>query len=426
MMSLNSIGWGVKALGSATVMLGRGTLAGVALSGWLCAESAEALSPQERFLAAVRRAPVVAAAAQRVDAERWRVEAAGRWADPEVEGMAAQSTSSSSGERWELTVRQPLSRSGERSADRQRARANAGLAEAEYGELSADLASELAAGLAEAAAARERVRVMQQQRERLQVAKGSVESRLSAAGRARLADRLAIESRLTALRLEEVREERRAIDAEMSVRADLGLADADLLPDFAAPTLAQLDVAHSPAQMRVEARVAEADAAARLAQTATAPATSVGLRLERERTMQGRDDMAGLMFSTDLPFQRRRSARIELRAVDAMRAAAVREAEAVASRARAAVARWERAVSTLTLVRQLTRETRERLQGQQDALLRAVGVGGGEADSPILSLVDLFDQQSELDRRLIEVEAEARIAQAALWRYVASRPSSAP
>ena len=73
----------------------------------------------EALLAAVTRAPAVEAARRRIDAAQARLGAAGRLADPEVEAMGSRVNGGPAGDdrsMWELNVRQPLPRRGERAA----------------------------------------------------------------------------------------------------------------------------------------------------------------------------------------------------------------------------------------------------------------------------------------------------------------------
>ena len=70
---------------------------------------------------------MLSAAVQRATAARERIESAGRLPDPEVEGMTSR-MNGPMGERstmYELNVRQPLPKRGERAANRDRARASA-------------------------------------------------------------------------------------------------------------------------------------------------------------------------------------------------------------------------------------------------------------------------------------------------------------
>jgi hypothetical protein len=75
------------------------------------------------LLQAVSHAPALKAARQRIQAAEARVGAAGRLADPEVEGMGSRRVGpmNERSTMWELNVRQPLPKRGERAADRERA-----------------------------------------------------------------------------------------------------------------------------------------------------------------------------------------------------------------------------------------------------------------------------------------------------------------
>ena len=93
--------------------------------------NAEAQSAE--FLRTVLNAPVLSAAARRAVAARERVDASGRLADVEVEGMGSRMVGpmDERATMWEVNVRQPLPKRGERAADRERAIANVSRVEAE-------------------------------------------------------------------------------------------------------------------------------------------------------------------------------------------------------------------------------------------------------------------------------------------------------
>jgi outer membrane protein TolC len=194
------------------------------------------------LLDAVTRAPQLAAAAQRIDAARARTDAAGRLPDPEVEAMGSRVDAPLGETRtmWELTVRQPLPKRGERAADRARSLAVVSLAEADYALTAGDVAADLALALAEADGADARAALLTAQLTRLDAALATVQSRLAAGVTTRLADRLTIQSRVASLQLQLEHTQRTAADARATARGRLGLAPDAPLPAFSAPTTTRL------------------------------------------------------------------------------------------------------------------------------------------------------------------------------------------
>jgi outer membrane protein TolC len=257
------------------------------------------------LLQAVNNAPALEAARKRIDAARSRTDAAGRLADPEVEAMVSR-LNRESREMYEVTVMQPLPKRGEREADRDRARAVVSLSQAEYAVTAGEMAADIAAVLAEADGAEARVKVWEAQLARLDSVLKSMEARLATATTVRFADRLTVQTRIAAMQLT-IEEQRRAVlDALAEARGRLGLKPDAVLPSYAAPTSQEISPADAPALSIVSARVAEADASAKMARASAKPATSVGLRLERERGQMGNEDIVGLAFSSEIPFRSRR------------------------------------------------------------------------------------------------------------------------
>lgn len=401
------------------------TLCGVALLAALPAtfRAQPTGTPEHRsdLVQAVVSSPALQAAARRSTAARERVGAAGRLADVEVEGMGSRTIGplDERATKWEVNVRQPLPRRGERDADRARAQAGVTLAEAAYAALAGELAAESAIARAEADAAEARARLYENQIGRLQAVLGSVEARLAAGG-GRIADRLLVQSRVAAMQLVIEEERKTAADALAEARARLGLRPEAPLPGFAAPAPKEIRTEEAATVRLAAARTAEADAMGQVARTAANPLMSVGVRLERERRTLGPEHTAGLAFTTELPFRGRHYARAEIRAAAAERAAATSDADAARYRISSALTRVERAERLAATSRRLSEETVARLDAEYDALVRAAGVGSGgvTGDSTVLQTVGILERVADAGLQVIRAEAAVRTAHAELWRHV--------
>ena len=193
------------------------------------------------MIEAVRSAPMLEAARKRIEASRSRTEAAGRFADPEIEGMATWANGPDNAEMYEVTVMQPLPKRGERAADRERAQAAVQMSEAEYAMAAGELAADVAMALAEAGGAEARAAVLETQLGRLDSVLKNIDARLSTATTSRFADRLAVQTRVAAMQLEIEELRRTATDALEEASGRLGLAPGIGRPDFAAPTVEEID-----------------------------------------------------------------------------------------------------------------------------------------------------------------------------------------
>lgn len=382
----------------------------------ICAPTAPAQTPPPSLLEVVTQSPSLAAARQRTTAARARVESAGRLPDPEVEGMASRTNMvEGNGRMWELTVRQPLPKRGERAADRERAQAAVALAEADYALLAGDVAADAAMALAEREGAVARIQLLETQLARMDAVLQSVQSRLAAGANTRLADRLAVQSRIAALQLMLEQEQRTAADAESDVRGRLSLGADAPLPAYNAPAPAEIDPAAAPALLIASARSAEADAMGRMARASARPMTAVGLKLQREETRMGNDDAVGLAFMSEIPWRGRRYARADLRAAEAERAAARADGESARHQINAALSRVTRAERLAASARRLGEDTRTRLGTEYDALIRNAGTMS--SDSAVFMTVDVLEKITETELEIIQAETAARVARAALWRY---------
>lgn len=379
------------------------------------------------LLTAVARAPMLEAARQRIDAAAVRAGSSGRIADPEVEAMGSRVNAGAMGENrdmWELAVRQPLPRRGERAAERDRALATVALAEAEYAMLAGDLAADVAMAIAEAEGADARARLLETQLGRMNVVLDTLASRIAAGLAPRIADRLTVQSRIASLQLMVEETRRLAADARAAARGRLALAPDTALPAFAAPTPVEITPADAATVTLASARVAQANAMGRMARASANPMTSVGLRFERERSSMGNQDTVGLALSSEIPWRSRRYARADARAAEADRAAAHADGAAARHRISSTLTRVERAERVAATARRLAAETQRRLDVEHDALTRAAsanatgGPGGMGGDSAVLHAIDILDKSTETQLQIVDAETAARVARAELWRYV--------
>ena len=369
------------------------------------------------FREMVQQSPQLQAAQQRIEAARNRIDSAGRLADPEAEGVVSRGP----GDRdmWELSVMQPLPKRGERAAERDRARAVVAVAEAEFAMVAGEVAADVAVALAEAEGASARARVLETQLRRFDSVLQSLEARLATASNVRLADRLALQTRVAGMQLEIEAAKRAALDAQAETRGLLGLSPDAAVPPFAAPAAGEVSPRESAASAVAAARASEAEAVAKMARTSARPATSVGLRFERERGNGGSEDRLGLAFSSEIPWRGPTYARAEMRAAESERSAAQAEGNSARFRIATATGRVERAQRLAETARRLAGETRARLEAQHDALIRAAGAGGASgSESTVLMAVEIFEQVTATEMKVIEADTAVRVAQAELWRHV--------
>ena len=371
------------------------------------------------LLESVAQAPALAAARHRLAAAEARIDSSGRLADPELEGMGSR-LNGPMGERrtmYELNIRQPLPKRGERAADRERARAGAAMARADYAVMAGELAAETAMALAEAEGAHQRIHILETQLGRLDPVLRTIEVRLAAGTTGRIADRLTVQTRIAAMQLMVEEERRIAEDALAEARGRLGLKPDAPLPAFAAPTTADIKADDAAALQLAAARSAEATALVKMARASANPLTAVGLRLEREKTIGGDENTVGLAFMTELPWRSRRYARAEERAAEAEHAAAQTDGTAARYRIAAALTRVDRAERLAATARRLSAESRARLDAEYDAMVRSAGVGGS-GESTVLQIVELLEKATDTELQIIRADTAVRTACAELWRYL--------
>jgi outer membrane protein TolC len=366
----------------------------------------------------VANAPVLTAAARRAAGARERVNASGRLADVSVEGMGSRMVGpmNERSTMWEVNVRQPLPKRGERAADKERALAAVSMAQADYALMAGEMAADIAMALAEADGAQARIRLLETQIGRLDAVLRTVETRI-ASGSGRLADRLTVQSRLASMQLMIEEDRRMAADAMAEARGRLGLGPEAPLPTFAAPTAADIKAEEAAAVRLAAARTDEANAMIRMARASANPMTSVGVRFEQARRAMGDENTLGLAFMSEIPWRSRGYARAEVRAAEADRAAAQTDATAVRYRISSALARVDRAERLAATARKLSQETLARLNAEYDAMVRAAGVGS-MGESTILQTVEILEKTSDTELQVIRADTGARTVRAELWRYV--------
>ncbi len=376
--------------------------------------------PSSELVSAVTAAPALRAARARAEAAEARTGAAGRFPDPTIEGMYSQVRQPMGGEQfpmWEVTVSQPLPKAGERSADRARASAALSMAEADFAVMAGEMAADTAMALAEADAARARAALLEAQIARTEKILSALDARL-ASGTGRVADRLALQSRIASLRLMIAEDNRMADDALSEVRSRLGLAPDAPLPAFSAPAPSSIDPETVPLLRLATAKTDEARAMVRMARASARPMTSVGLRFEREEERMGNTDTIGIVFMTELPFRSRGYARAEERAARAEETAARADADSARHRARSALSRAERAERLAATSRKLAAETSARLDAEYDSLVRSAGTPAmAGAETSVLMVLEILERHTDTQLQLVEADYAARSARAELWRY---------
>jgi outer membrane protein, heavy metal efflux system len=379
-----------------------------------------ASSPNEQvdLLRVVVNAPALNAAARRTTAARERVDAAGRLADVEVEGMGSRMVGPM-GERatmWEVNVRQPLPKRGERAADRERARAAVSMSDADYALMAGEMAADIATALAEAEGANARIRLLETQVGRLDAVLRSIEARIASGG-GRLADRLTVQSRVASMQLMIEEERRMAADALAEARGRLGLDPEAPLPAFAAPTVGDIKPDEAAVVRLAVARTDSANAMVKKARASANPMTSVGVRFENERRAMGDENTLGVAFMSEIPWRNRHYARAEVRAAEAERGAAQTDATAARYRISAALTRVDRAERLAATARRLSSETLARLNAEFDSMIRTAGAGS-PSESAILQTVEILEKSTDTEFQVIRADTAVRAARAELWRYM--------
>ncbi len=370
----------------------------------------------------VLQSPAVAAEFRRFEAAQHRLDASGRWADPELEGMYSERRMpNETNPMWEVNLTQPLPKAGERTADRERAMALRAMAEAEWLMSAGMVAAESASALAEWDAAQQRCALLQDQLEKTERVLSAVQTRLGA-GQGGLNESLALQSRLTTLRLDLEKEQFMAGEAERMARQLLGLDAAASLPAFAAPEPERIDPASAPEMKRLAAQQDEARAMQAMARAEGRPMTAIGLRFEREEAGDGDEDTVGVALMTELPWNSRRSARAEASAAEAEYAATSAGTEVLQRRIEADRTRALRLNDLAERTRATVAENLQRLDREYDAWIESTGTAGSMDASSVLMLIDLLERRTMLHMQAIDADQADMAGRAVLWKYVPLNP----
>ena len=256
---------------------------------------------------------------------------------------------------------------------------------------------------------------METQRNRLDSVLRSLEAR-QASGGVRLADRLAVQTRVASLQLAIEQEMQMEADSLAEARGRLGLDPDAVLPGFSAPAPDAIDAGTASGLVLAAARADEAGAMMKMARASAQPMTAVGLRFERERMAIGDGNTVGIAFMSEIPWRGRRYARADLRAAEAERTAAKTDSDALRYRIQTALTRAARAERLAATARRLGSETIGRFNAEYDALIRAAGVAGS-GESTVFQVVELLEKATETELQVLQAETSARTALAELWRY---------
>lgn len=297
------------------------------------------------------------------------------------------------------------------------------MAEAERAVMAGGMAAEVAMAMAESGAASERAALLKQQLGRMEKVLALVENRL-AGGQGKLADRLALQSRIAEMKLMIEEDERMAADTLLKARGVLGLAPGTNLPAYAAPNPERVQPLATPMAQLAAAKEAEARAMEMMAKANGRPMTAIGLSASRERMPMETEDMIGLSFMMEIPFNARKASMAGQNAAEANRMAARADAAAARFRAEAAVSRAKRARSWADSARRLAEGTMARLDAEYETVVNAAAAEGMKAESSVLMLIELLEKRVESGIRVIDAEAAARTSTAALWEHVFLTPLS--
>lgn len=371
----------------------------------------------------VRAAPAVKAMDLMVEGARESAGAAGLFPDPQVEAMVERGSNSggASWPKWEGRLEQPLPKAGERRADKERARAEIAMAEAERAVMAGGIAAEAAMAIAEADAANQRVELLKEQLGRMEKVLALIETRL-AGGQGKLADRLALQSRIASMKLMSEAEQRMASDALLRARGMLGLPPTSPLPGFSAPEMARVNSLSTPAMAVAAAKESEARAMEAMAKAKARPMTSLAVSASREEMPMETEDMIGISLMVEIPFNARKGAVAGQKSALARQNAAKADAASARFRTEAAVARAERGRRWAESARTLADGTLARLDAEYETVVKAAAVEGMNDQSTVLMLLELLEKRVETGISFIDAESAARASAAALWEHVFVTP----
>ncbi|MDX2111201.1 MAG: TolC family protein [Verrucomicrobiota bacterium] len=366
----------------------------------------------------VAHAPALSAARLRIDAARARMGSAGKFPNPEIEAMVSRKQSPmETMPMYEVSVRQPLPKAGERAADRDRVAAGVSMAQAEYALMAGEMAAETAMALAEAETATRRADVLAIQMARVQRVLGTVEIRIGT-GQGRLGELLALRTQIASMQLMIARDRTMAATALSDARSRLGLADDAILPAYFAPIATDVILDSAPALRMAEARIQEAHAMGRMARAEAKPMTAIGLRLEREQDSMGNTDTIGIAFMMEIPWRSRGYARADEQAARTEAHASRADARANTFQIMAALKSIERAEKLAALTAQLADDTQTRVDAEYESIVSSASAGTMSDESTVLMVLDILEKSTNAQLQRIDAEGAVRVARAELWRYL--------
>jgi outer membrane protein, heavy metal efflux system len=370
-------------------------------------------SPIDSFVAALARAPSVAAARVRISAAVSAQGAAGVLPDPMLGGDFGRKRPRNGDDMtmYGAMIEQALPRWGERDAGRLNAQAQVSLARAGFATVVGEHAAAVAVAVAEWTAARDTLVLLRLSRGRITSLGEVVRARIAAGG-GMISDQLALDTRAQQLDLQITDVERRQADAQAELRGRLGLHDTTELPPFAAPDPGTIRLDGNPmlrtaAAMQVEAQAMEHEADAR-----GNPETVFGLVWEREAAgSMEQTDKLSLSFRVSLPVYR--SAYDDAAEAARGRARAARhEASGATWMARSQVGRAQRAAAQAELAEAAADAIAVRTRTEYESVIRQVSSGG----ATLTAALDLLDRITETGMSAIMARLDSRMALAELWR----------
>jgi hypothetical protein len=217
-------------------------------------------------------------------------------------------------------------------------------------------------------------------------------------------------------------EQRMSSDALLRVRGMLGIPPTHPLPGFAAPEMERVNSLSTPAMAMAAAKESEARAMEAMAKATGRPMTSIAVSASREEMPMETEDMIGISFMMEIPFNARKGAVAGQRSALARQNAAKADAASARFRTEAAVARAERASRWAESARTLAAGTLARLDAEYETVVKAAAVEGMNDQSTVLMLLELLEKRVETGISVIDAEAAARASAAALWEHVFVTP----
>lgn len=368
------------------------------------------------FLAAVDQAPLVMASRARLWAAQARVGAAGILPDPVIsaEGRRMREERTNGVEVW---LEQDLPRWGERSSERDMARAEVLMAQAELDDARGMTAVEMAMSISRAHAAQARAILQDEEAARMRVLVEQVTAALAGGGDANAIDALALLSRIDAVELMAADLRRMALDAEDEARVRIGGAAGNLLPDLLLPDRDEVILTDYVPERMAQARIAEAQAREDMARSRGRPMVGLGIGWEREDLDMPEDGVMA-MVAVSIPLYRD-AYHAEARAARAGRTAAQRQVEAERLRASLLVRRAQRARAQADQAQRVADDVTTRVDAEIAALRSQMAAGGAMGGRDILMrLFDRLDARSQARTAAIDARAEAENMTAELWRFI--------